>query len=170
MHTRPTRPTPRMNSTPCDSVDLPEALSPARASRTGRGPAALADTRGAIDGTWSDMVREPIAVGSRAGMRRHDRGFAAGGTLGAVSSGKERQVGNDTQRWNELAAQIAVDSIRATTAAGSGHPTSSMSCAHLLAVLFADHLRFDVKDPAYRANDRFILSKGHAVAGALRRR
>ena len=74
-------------------------------------------------------------------------------------------MGNDTQRWNELAAQIAVDSIRATTAAGSGHPTSSMSCAHLLAVLFADHLRFDVKDPAYRANDRFILSKGHAAPG-----
>ncbi|MEP6757699.1 MAG: transketolase [Actinomycetota bacterium] len=70
---------------------------------------------------------------------------------------------NDTQRWNELAAQIAVDSIRATTAAGSGHPSSSMSCAHLLAVLFADHLRYDVKDPANRANDRFILSKGHAA-------
>ena len=51
------------------------------------------------------------------------------------------------QLWNDLAAQIAVDSIRATTAAGSGHPTSSMSCAHLLAVLYADHLRTDVDDP-----------------------
>ncbi len=65
--------------------------------------------------------------------------------------------------WNDLAAQIAIDSLRATTAAGSGHPTSSMSCAHLLAVLFADHLRFDVKDPHYRASDRFVLSKGHAA-------
>jgi len=74
-------------------------------------------------------------------------------------------VADDTQRWNELAAQIAVDSIRATSAAGSGHPTSSMSCAHLLAVLFADHLRFDVKDPQYRGNDRFVLSKGHAAPG-----
>jgi transketolase len=74
-------------------------------------------------------------------------------------------VVDDTQRWNELAAQIAVDSIRATTAAGSGHPTSSMSAAHLLAVLFADHLRFDIKDPHYRGNDRFILSKGHAAPG-----
>jgi transketolase len=72
---------------------------------------------------------------------------------------------DDTQRWNELAAQIAVDSIRATTAAGSGHPTSSMSAAHLLAVLFADHLRFDIKDPHYRGNDRFVLSKGHASPG-----
>jgi transketolase len=74
-------------------------------------------------------------------------------------------VVDDTYRWNELAAQIAIDSIRATTAAGSGHPTSSMSAAHLLAVLFADHLRFDVKAPEYRGNDRFVLSKGHAAPG-----
>jgi transketolase len=67
-----------------------------------------------------------------------------------------------THEWNELAAQLAVDSIRASTAARSGHPTSSMSAAHLLAVLFADHLRFDVGDPKNLANDRFILSKGHA--------
>jgi transketolase len=65
--------------------------------------------------------------------------------------------------WNDLAAQIAVDSIRCTTAAGSGHPTSSMSCAHLLAVLFADHLRTDVGDPKSQANDRFVMSKGHAA-------
>jgi transketolase len=74
-------------------------------------------------------------------------------------------VEDRTQLWNDLAAQIAVDSIRATTAAGSGHPTSSMSSAHLLAVLFSDHLRFDVKDPKYRGNDRFVLSKGHAAPG-----
>ncbi|HEX9123395.1 MAG TPA: transketolase [Actinomycetota bacterium] len=66
------------------------------------------------------------------------------------------------QEWNELAAQFAVDGIRASTAAGSGHPTSSMSAAHLLAVLYADHLRFDVDDPKRPANDRFVLSKGHA--------
>jgi transketolase len=66
------------------------------------------------------------------------------------------------QEWNELAAQFAVDGIRASTAAGSGHPTSSMSAAHLLAVLYADHLRYDVDDPKGPANDRFVLSKGHA--------
>src|SRR3989442_1847250 len=66
------------------------------------------------------------------------------------------------QEWNELAAQLSVDSIRASTAAGSGHPTSSMSAAHLVAVLFSDHLRFDVDDPKNLANDRFVLSKGHA--------
>jgi transketolase len=66
------------------------------------------------------------------------------------------------QEWNELAAQLAVDSIRSSTAAGSGHPTSSMSAAHLVAVLFSDHLRYDVDDPRKPANDRFVLSKGHA--------
>jgi len=72
------------------------------------------------------------------------------------------------QLWNGFAAQIAVDSLRATTAAGSGHPTSSMSCAHLLAVLFADHLRFDVKDPAYPSNDRFIRFHSSSRTGATR--
>lgn len=67
-----------------------------------------------------------------------------------------------TTFWNELAAQLSVDSIRATTAAGSGHPTSSMSGAHLAAVLFANHLRYDPSRPKSLANDRFVLSKGHA--------
>ncbi len=64
--------------------------------------------------------------------------------------------------WNELAAQLGVDSIRSSTAAGSGHPTSSLSAAHLVAVLWSDHLRYDVADPRSLANDRFVLSKGHA--------
>jgi transketolase len=72
-------------------------------------------------------------------------------------------VDDRTQLWNDLAAQIAIDSIRATTAAGSGHPTSSMSCAHLLAVLYADHLRTDVADPKRMEADRFLMSKGHAA-------
>jgi transketolase len=69
----------------------------------------------------------------------------------------------DTNGWHELAAQLRVDSIRCTTAGGSGHPTSSMSAADLAAVLFADHLRTDVADPRSPANDRFVLSKGHAA-------
>jgi transketolase len=67
-----------------------------------------------------------------------------------------------TKDWNEVAAQLAVDSIRSSTAAGSGHPTSSLSAAHLAAVLYSDHLRTDVADPKSLANDRFVLSKGHA--------
>ena len=64
--------------------------------------------------------------------------------------------------WDELARQFCVDSIRASTEAGSGHPTSSMSAAHLLAVLYADHLRYDVGNPRASSNDRLVLSKGHA--------
>ena len=62
----------------------------------------------------------------------------------------------------ELAAQLRVDSIRCTTAAGSGHPTSSMSAADLMAVLLAKYLRYDWAKPHYADNDRLIFSKGHA--------
>jgi transketolase len=62
----------------------------------------------------------------------------------------------------ELAAQLRVDSIRSSTSAGSGHPTSSMSAADLLAVLVARHLRFDWDVPDAPANDHLIFSKGHA--------
>lgn len=65
--------------------------------------------------------------------------------------------------WHELAQQLRVDSIRATTAAGSGHPTSSMSAADLVAVLFANYLRYDFNHPDDPNNDHFILSKGHAA-------
>jgi transketolase len=67
-----------------------------------------------------------------------------------------------TQQWHELAQQLRVDSIRCSTAAGSGHPTSSMSAADLMAVLLADHFRYDFDDPANPNNDHLIFSKGHA--------
>jgi transketolase len=62
----------------------------------------------------------------------------------------------------ELAAQLRVDSIRASTSAGSGHPTSSMSAADLLATLVARHLRYDWHNPKPPSNDHLIFSKGHA--------
>ncbi|MDQ3957438.1 MAG: transketolase [Actinomycetota bacterium] len=68
----------------------------------------------------------------------------------------------DVHRYERLAVQLAVDSIRASTAARSGHPTSSLSAAHLMAVLYAGHLRADLNDPKHPANDRVVLSKGHA--------
>ncbi|GAA1714950.1 transketolase [Nonomuraea bangladeshensis] len=68
----------------------------------------------------------------------------------------------DLQYLAELAAQLRVDSVRAAAAAGSGHPTSSMSAADLMAVLFACHLRYDFADPGNPANDHLIFSKGHA--------
>src|SRR6201995_1926969 len=62
----------------------------------------------------------------------------------------------------ELAAQLRVDSVRSSTSAGSGHPTSSMSAADLLAVLVGRHLRYDWDNPGNPANDHLIFSKGHA--------
>jgi transketolase len=62
----------------------------------------------------------------------------------------------------ELAAQLRVDSVRSSTSAGSGHPTSSMSAADLLAVLVARHLRYEWDNPRSPANDHLIFSKGHA--------
>ncbi|MFF5157641.1 transketolase [Streptomyces sp. NPDC000348] len=62
----------------------------------------------------------------------------------------------------ELGQQLRVDSVRAAAAAGSGHPTSSMSAADLTAVLFARHFRYDFERPDHPGNDRFVLSKGHA--------
>ena len=67
------------------------------------------------------------------------------------------------EQWHELAQQLRVDSIRSTTEAGSGHPTSSMSGADLLAVLMSKYLRYDFQNPTYPNNDHFILSKGHAA-------
>src|SRR6202048_1565011 len=62
----------------------------------------------------------------------------------------------------ELARQLRADSIRCSTAAGSGHPTSSLSAADLIAVLLAGHLRYDWSKPKDPANDHVIFSKGHA--------
>jgi transketolase len=63
---------------------------------------------------------------------------------------------------HELAQQLRVDSIRCSTSAGSGHPTSSMSAADLMAVLMTRHLRYDWRNPHNPANDHLIFSKGHA--------
>jgi transketolase len=66
------------------------------------------------------------------------------------------------EQLHELAQQLRVDSVRAAAAAGSGHPTSSMSAADLMAVLFARYLRYDFDAPENRANDHLVFSKGHA--------
>jgi transketolase len=62
----------------------------------------------------------------------------------------------------EIAQQLRVDSVRCSAAAGSGHPTSSMSAADLMSVLLARHLRYDFTDPRAPGNDHLIFSKGHA--------
>ena len=62
----------------------------------------------------------------------------------------------------DLGQQLRVDSIRCSTAAGSGHPTSSMSAADLIAVLIARYLQYDWSKPKDPNNDHLIYSKGHA--------
>jgi transketolase len=68
----------------------------------------------------------------------------------------------DVERWRELGQQLRVDAVRCSAAAKSGHPTSAMSAADLMAVLVDKYLRFDFDDPKNPANDRLIFSKGHA--------
>ncbi|MBV8526796.1 MAG: transketolase [Candidatus Dormibacteraeota bacterium] len=63
---------------------------------------------------------------------------------------------------HDVAQQLRVDGVRISTKAGSGHPTSSMSAADVIAVLAARHLRYDFADPANPNNDHLIFSKGHA--------
>jgi transketolase len=68
----------------------------------------------------------------------------------------------DAERWRELGQQLRVDSIRSSAVANSGHPTSSMSGADLMAVLLDAHLRYDFDEPDDPHNDHLIFSKGHA--------
>jgi transketolase len=71
-------------------------------------------------------------------------------------------MAHDADFRRELGQQLRVDSVRTSAAAGSGHPTSSMSAADLLAVLIDGHLRLDYSDPKAPGNDHLIFSKGHA--------
>ncbi len=73
------------------------------------------------------------------------------------------QAHSRVEQWTNLAQQLRVDSIRCTTAAGSGHPTSSMSAADLMAVLLISYLRYDFDQPRHPNNDHLIFSKGHAA-------
>ncbi|HEX5214970.1 MAG TPA: transketolase [Vicinamibacterales bacterium] len=62
-----------------------------------------------------------------------------------------------------LATQLRIDSVRSTSAAGSGHPTTCLSAADIMSALFFAEMRFDPHDPHHPEADRFVLSKGHAA-------
>jgi transketolase len=79
-----------------------------------------------------------------------------------MSNSSQPLTGIDLATAGDLAAQFRVDSVRSSTSAGSGHPTSSMSAADLLAVLVGRHLRYDWDNPRDDRNDHLIFSKGHA--------
>jgi len=63
----------------------------------------------------------------------------------------------------DVATRLRIHSVYATTEAGSGHPTSCCSAADIVAALFFGGMHFDPKNPKNPANDRFVLSKGHAA-------
>jgi transketolase len=67
------------------------------------------------------------------------------------------------QQLHARAARLREHSLRSTSEAGSGHPTSCLSAADLVAALFFDVMRYDPQDPGNPGCDRFILSKGHAA-------
>jgi transketolase len=69
---------------------------------------------------------------------------------------------SDVELWRELGQQFRVDSIRTAAAAKSGHPSSGMSAADLMAVLVAKYLRYDFDNPDDLRNDKLVFSKGHA--------
>src|SRR5687767_9701021 len=62
-----------------------------------------------------------------------------------------------------VATRLRIESIRATTEAGSGHPSTCCSAAELVAALFFAEMRYDPRDPHHPDSDRFVLSKGHAA-------
>ncbi|CAL8079810.1 unnamed protein product [Calicophoron daubneyi] len=63
----------------------------------------------------------------------------------------------------DAANRLRINSIKATNAANSGHPTSCASLAEIMSVLFLKEMKYHVKDPLNPSNDRFVLSKGHAA-------
>jgi transketolase len=69
----------------------------------------------------------------------------------------------DDAALHRMAQKLRRHSLESTAEAGSGHPTSCMSCADILSVLFFDEMRFDPADPSDRDADVFVLSKGHAA-------
>ncbi|MFB6246427.1 MAG: transketolase [Candidatus Pacearchaeota archaeon] len=67
------------------------------------------------------------------------------------------------KKLKDIANVLRRDSIISTTQAGSGHPTSCMSCAEIISCLFFGHMKYDVKNAQNPENDEFLLSKGHAA-------
>ena len=63
----------------------------------------------------------------------------------------------------KIATRLRIHSVKMTTKAGSGHPTTCLSMADLLACLFFDEMKYDPKNPDNWANDELVLSKGHAA-------
>ena len=69
------------------------------------------------------------------------------------------------QKSRKLAYKIRLHALEMTSRGGTSHIASIFSMADLVAVLYADVLRYDPNNPRMPERDRLILSKGHAGAG-----
>src|SRR3989338_8219951 len=63
----------------------------------------------------------------------------------------------------DIANILRRDVLKITTKAGSGHPTTCLSCAEIISTLFFNEMKYDIKNPFNEDSDEFILSKGHAA-------
>lgn len=82
---------------------------------------------------------------------------------GLAAKGERATAFHDVDILRAEARRLRRLVIRMTTEAGSGHPTSCMSCADIVAALFFREMRWDPNDPGARNVDTFVLSKGHAA-------
>src|ERR671922_1426658 len=73
------------------------------------------------------------------------------------------QTASRVAALKNIATQLRIDSVRSTSEAGSGHPSTCCSAAEIVAALFFAEMRYDARDPQNPDNDRFVLSKGHAA-------
>lgn len=83
--------------------------------------------------------------------------------MSTTTLARGRGTSDDELRWR--AEWIRLRTIDLVDVAGSGHYSSTFSCAELLAVLYYHALRLDPGDPAWPDRDRFVLGKGHVAVG-----
>src|SRR5262245_65557534 len=102
----------------------------------------------------------PAADGWAGGIGRNADMETAAGTATPRSV---HDAGERIQQLQARAALLREHSLRSTAETGSGHPTSCLSAADLVAALFFDVMRYDPADPGNPNCDRFVLSKGHAA-------
>jgi transketolase len=73
------------------------------------------------------------------------------------------QTSSRVAALKNIATRLRIDSVMATSEAGSGHPSTCCSAAEIMAALFFSEMRYDPSDPRNEDNDRFVLSKGHGA-------
>src|SRR5438094_3968299 len=148
---------------------LPPRSSKLTPTATARGAPRGATLGLASRGTAVAAVRgEADRIGPTSIAHRREANLGQGtsnpkrGEPMAKSSVTEVRTSQGFDFIRELGQQLRVDSIRSSTTAGSGHPTSSMSAADLMAVLITRYFLYDWNDPQQPNNDHLIFSKGHA--------